>query len=701
MGFRFCGRCGARVGTAGSAAGSSWWTGIENDAPERRRGRAVGHARVGPEPSVAIAALGVVVLLTGLWQAVTMHVRHAPLAAEEVADPGRTGSVAAHLDLGDEMLWQIDAAALGGEVPEASGTWARGDGVVVANAEGAVAGWVDGTGGDPTWRAELPVHPHVAPALDGGDVVVAATDSVWMLDAARGLLRWRTELFDDPASTAAFVEDVVVLTTTAGGLEALDRRTGVERWRVRGRDLGGDVTYRFDVGAAAGPDGSVVALGVDRSTGRLAVHVIDATSGQLLVRSEPVLRSSRHAIVGSLLIGGAEQWATAIDLRTGAVVWRTSIGEVGRFPQPLAERDGRVLVVAGTDTVVLDASNGAHLDVDPAELSELVAREASPAGPVVPDRACPVATGPDLVVATNGEQLEAFGPSDGRRRWSHRPLSGTAGAPSVVAGDVLLTDRGGNLVVLDADTGLERIVGVAGSDPIGGAAATPDGALLVAAGGTDVSLGGAQMSGYVRILDARTGTPAWLRWVHGPLRQPPTVGDDRVIVGTVTGEVQRLDLTTGEIEWTHHGAQPVTAPVALHGHRTVVATATRVTVLADDGAAVWSVDLGLPVRRAVAVDDELVVTRGRHGEVVARDLRTGAQRWRTDLEVAITGAPVIAGDTVLVGSALGVEVLDRRDGRPQRRLSTTSAVIDRVRITASAIVACTADGTLVALGHRP
>ncbi|MBM3674209.1 MAG: hypothetical protein FJW88_04515 [Actinobacteria bacterium] len=238
----------------------------------------------------------------------------------------------------------------------------------------------------------------------------------------------------------------------------------------------------------------------------------------------------------------------------------------------------------------------------------------------------------DTVLVSTEAGFVALDRATGDLRWraSASEASGPVGLVDPPDADplALVTTTAGGIAGLDAATGATRWSGRLPGSPRG-LLATDD------ASGT-VALVSSAADTRLRVLDARSGAPAWETPV-GARAGSPLVTDGTVVLGAahleLAGEVTAYELADGAPRWSAPslGAfQPGLVP-------------TR----AGD---------------AVYVVDEL-------GEVVALDAATGAPRWRRDLEEAVVmGGPVVVGDTVVVTDyAREVVVLDRASGRVRAR----------------------------------
>lgn len=198
------------------------------------------------------------------------------------------------------MVWSVDPVPQGQD-SQALSAVAVGDGAafgVFNRAFGGVGAW-DRATGKLLWRFEgsLTTAINASPVVaDGAVYVVNGMDEVFALDAVTGALRWQIKL--DPAGfdwgnatvgTPAVARGVVVVPTLYRDLVALDAGSGVELWRFAGTPSPVRTTH-YRGARNAGFESSPVITGD-------IVWAAD-TAGRL----------------------------TALDLHTGAVLWRTQLG---------------------------------------------------------------------------------------------------------------------------------------------------------------------------------------------------------------------------------------------------------------------------------------------------------------------------------------------------------------------------------------
>lgn len=238
--------------------------------------------------------------------------------------------------------------------------------------------------------------------------------------------------------------------------------------------------------------------------------------------------------------------------------------------------------------------------------------------------------------------------------------------------------------------------------------------------------------GRVFTLDAHTlvtavstdGTVLWTRDLSQTLGLSANVsggglafGDGRLFVTTALRTLSALDPATGTVIWTQEFDAPVTAPpTVLDGSVYVVASdASAWAIDTQNGRVRWQLpgtptDSSLVGGASPAVTDRLAIFPFASGEVAAALRRAGVRIWGTSVAgkrrgrawsnvSGITGDPVIAGDTVFVGSQSGrVVALRLADG--ERIWTATEAAYNPVWPVDTAVFLISDEGRLVRLDAR-
>lgn len=135
------------------------------------------------------------------------------------------------------------------------------------------------------------------------------------------------------------------------------------------------------------------------------------------------------------------------------------------------------------------------------------------------------------------------------------------------------------------------------------------------------------------------------------------VDDDRVIAASDDETVYALDLNTGDVEWQFSDDDwPPHVPFTIAGSTVFLTTNSgTVAVDAETGEENWRTDEALAVQRSspLAVDDRVYVHGGSltpaDNGIVELDRDSGELNWRFETDGRTPAAPVMAGDTLLIG----------------------------------------------------
>ena len=138
-------------------------------------------------------------------------------------------------------------------------------------------------------------------------------------------------------------------------------------------------------------------------------------------------------------------------------------------------------------------------------------------------------------------------------------------------------------------------------------------------------------------------------WTTDLAAEKPLVADaERVYI--IAGEaLHALDARTGAVRWrTPIGGSATAAPLARAGWILVAAVADLLAIRATDGHIIWRQRVGA-IEFRPAIDGDLLVAPIVEGRVLALDVATGSERWRTELGSAPT-EPLVIGGRVYVGT---------------------------------------------------
>ncbi|MGP3772790.1 protein kinase domain-containing protein [Streptomyces sp. SDT5-1] len=341
-------------------------------------------------------------------------------------------------------------------------------------------------------------------------------------------------------------------------------------------------------------------------------------------------RRTLAGVVGVLALGGALTVPFLVDGGSGTGTRTAPAGspgaafrpwqrEVGSGAAPVCAYGAGSLNCAGTGTLAVA--------VDPRDGSVRWRRKAG-GGDGGGGVTAPVVSG-GLVQALepDGSRLVAMDPDTGRTRWS-MDVSRYQGQVRQAAGRVLLAAPDGTLSAVDSATGKarwrHRLPGSAASQPV-----------LAALGGDLVYASTPAADGTSMLMSAVDARSGAVRWQHGSPGTPVGVSD-------------------GLVWCQERNASDET--VALVGHRLT------------DGSVARRVRLSLALPAAsVTVRGDRAYLLAAGGALVAQDLASGKQVWRSETSVSQGSAPAVdpASDRVYVMAPDGrLLSVDRRTGAP-------------------------------------
>jgi outer membrane protein assembly factor BamB len=222
------------------------------------------------------------------------------------------------------------------------------------------------------------------------------------------------------------------------------------------------------------------------------------------------------------------------------------------------------------------------------------------------------------------------------------------------------------------------------------------------------------VDGSLTLLDANTGKTLWTQQQTEPtliLRasSTPVITNRSVVAGFANGNLVKLNLASGQLDWlqpiaTPNGIFPIERmididanPVVYHDRVFAATYQGNIASLAlDSGQVLWSHDISSYT--GMDVDDSTAFITDARGYVYSFDASSGLVNWRqTDLEARVLTAPVIMGNTVVVGDAQGyLHWLSRQDGHFLGRVSVGSPLFATPLVDNNVLYALTNKGTLSA-----
>jgi outer membrane protein assembly factor BamB len=500
--------------------------------------------------------------------------------------------------------------------------------------------------GAPTWTSGLAERVNRSLSSDGVHVFVADVSGALAAIRVRdGHSVWDADLSGAPASGPVVVGKHVISADEDGHLSSYRASDGRLEWDVyRDRGLRGQLT--------AAPDAVVVPLGED------LLQVVDASGGKTRWTTRVP-----GELVGAAVVVGDDLAAVT---ETGRLVtYRLSDGSPGAAADlgrgtPQAEVPFGVTTIDGALVVAVQGAVGT-----PERLLAFPLDGRAAAGKSFSVTSRPLPASPLFGAAGTREAFSFVavgpgvwhvGPAGDRKLLS----GGDIGPFAIPAGELVLTQLGGQLQARRASTG-----DVAWEAPM----AEPQPGTLPAVVGDQVvtPLRGIGMASY----DVSTGTPRWVLPIPAgkdvgttyPLEIPGGGGD----VLYAAGPLLRISTATGRAVWSGPDVIAL-AGVAADEDMGYVAgfaadTGVLIAVDLDTGAEVWRTPINVGSLQPPVLAGGMVAVIDGASTLRAFDATTGAPRWEVPIGGSPSGPPVAMDDAFVVYTAGDTELLVRENSR--------------------------------------
>ena len=423
--------------------------------------------------------------------------------------------------------------------------------------------------------------------------------------------------------------------------------------------------------------------GVDLANSRFVEGPIDSSSAHKLKLAWKLPSSARSTYgafaaspvvsTGIVFMQDLESNVTAVNLKTGRVIWETKMNEPDQGPNGVTVEEGKVFGATPTKAFALDAASGkvlwkTSLMTQPKEAIDM--------SPGVHDGMVYVSTVPtDVTSAYNGGVagiLWALDAKTGEKEWNFY----TAEKGLWSKKNRTINAGGGVWYAPSFDEEGGMYIGTGNPVPFPGAEGQPWGA-----GRPGPNL---YTDSMVK-LDAKTGKLEWYHQVtphdvyDWDFQDPPILAEidgKQVAIGAgKSGQVVAVDAQTGEVIWQtavgKHNGHDDDGLLAMRGETSKLPKKATVFpgllggVIAPMAAS--STTLFVPVvNHALTIEKGLTIGEGATmtGEMVALDLATGKEEWNEQYEGAAFGAPVAVNDMVFFATFDGtLHGLDGKSGK--------------------------------------
>ena len=297
------------------------------------------------------------------------------------------------------------------------------------------------------WSNDLSTDPTEL-LVNGDDAFVVTPTRVAVFGTDEGRLRWTTDVKNAEPYIAANADTALVAAT--GGFEALDRRTGLSRWRV-GIDDPADLGRTVGIVHASGTEIAVTStehggvVGLDATTGavRWSVTVDGAPRGRMAV-------DEASGAVALLTADGEKVALRVLDAATGTVRWSRTL-----------PRDTGVPTFVG-DLLLIGSGRG-----DSGTLQAMSAREGDTRWSLPVDEGfeatkAPAIEGRRAIFVNSLGTVYSVDARSGTLAWTtHLPSPALADSPAIAGGVIVVHDTFAQVHTLDLRTG--RILASRGS----------------------------------------------------------------------------------------------------------------------------------------------------------------------------------------------------------------------------------------------
>jgi len=296
----------------------------------------------------------------------------------------------------------------------------------------------------------------------------------------------------------------------------------------------------------------------------------------------------------------------------------------------------------------------------------------------------------NLVIAPSQDGVvHAIAIEDGAERWRFAPGTSIS-APFATGGRVFIADGRGFVHALEVETGRERWVSTekiqSVSSPI------VDGGHVIFGTG----------DGDLVALDAETGATRWRVNLSGGAVHDPAAGSGLLFVSTAGGELVAVRPSDGSTIWSRDfdgdplGTPTIAGSIVYIGSRSDEDGGRLRALDVASGDLLWQTDAPW---FAPALAGNLAISGRPDGLIVARDARTGVERWRFASGGPSRG-PAIYGSTVIFGvdGDNWVGALDLETGRPLWRYDIDGSNQCCVAVAKGYVVVGTMAGSIYVIG---
>jgi outer membrane protein assembly factor BamB len=299
-----------------------------------------------------------------------------------------------------------------------------------------------------------------------------------------------------------------------------------------------------------------------------------------------------------------------------------------------------------------------------------------------------------VYVASTDKYLYALDLATGKEKWKTL-LGPMKAAPAVHKDRVYVGDLEGKFYAVDAATGKKDWTFETSGEIHAGANFYKDDVLI-----------GSHDSNLYRL--SPDGKKVWEFHIDGPVNGSAAVVGEKTFVAGCDSVLHVVDLNTGQSVGSVDLGGQAAATAAVGDDLVVVGTMTNLVVGIDwkNLKKVWEFEpkrRSQPFYASAALSDKLVVAASRDKKVYALDRATGRERWNFVTEGIVDASPVVAGGRVYVGSLSSTGefyVLDLASGKQVQLITLDGAVTGSAAVGPDCVVVGTERGTVYCLGKK-
>jgi outer membrane protein assembly factor BamB len=305
---------------------------------------------------------------------------------------------------------------------------------------------LDAISGNEKWKVDLSKHTgffsrRLSAMLSGGlavsgDRIYIGSEKavVYALNTADGNVAWQARVASEAMSRPVISDGMVLIHTSNGQLQALNESDGVVKWTINldkpSLSLRGESAPAIAFGAAIfGGDNGYVSAILIRQSQLIWQQRISQPSGATEIERLNDIDTTPVIVEGIVYALGYNGNLTALDLRSGQIIWKRELSSVNDF----IVDSGRIYLIDQNDRLVAMSTKGG---VTVWTQSDLLHRKLTP----------PVMFNGYLVTGDAKGYLHWINATDGRFIAQQSvDSSGFVSAPLVAGDKLVIQARGGKV----------------------------------------------------------------------------------------------------------------------------------------------------------------------------------------------------------------------------------------------------------------